>query len=51
MRALPFKYSKEYQQKLVDRIFNDLDYRMSTELGIKSNRTIEGYLKDYHTHY
>ncbi|KGR10245.1 hypothetical protein MG9_04718 [Candida albicans P37037] len=49
MRALPFKYSKEYQQKLVDRIFNDLDYRMSTELGIKSNRTIEGYLKDYHT--
>ena len=22
---------------------------MSTELGIKSNRTIEGYLKDYHT--
>lgn len=49
MRALPFKYSKEYQQKLVDRIFKDLEVRMGTELKIKSNRIIEGYLKDYHT--
>ncbi|CAK9440099.1 uncharacterized protein LODBEIA_P41990 [Lodderomyces beijingensis] len=49
MRALPFKYSKQYQQKLVDRIFSDLEARMSTELAIKSNRIIEGYLKDFHT--
>ncbi|CAD1813568.1 Ubiquinol-cytochrome C chaperone family protein [Candida parapsilosis] len=49
MRALPFKYAKQYQQKLVDRIFEDLSSRMTTELGIKSGRIIEGYLKDYHT--
>lgn len=49
MRAMPFKYGREYQKKLVDRIFNDLETRMATELGIKSNRTIENYLKDYHS--
>ncbi|RLV96668.1 Protein CBP3 mitochondrial [Spathaspora sp. JA1] len=49
MRALPFKYARQYQQKLVDRIFKDLELRMSNELGISSNRIIEGNLKDYHT--
>ncbi|EMG50205.1 CBP3 Protein CBP3 [Candida maltosa Xu316] len=49
MRALPYKYGKEYQQKLVDRIFSDMELRMSTELKIKSGRTIENYMKDYHT--
>lgn len=49
MRAMPFQYGKNYQQKLVDRIFKDMETRMSIELGISSNRIIEGYLKDYHT--
>lgn len=49
MRAMPFQYGKNYQQKLVDRIFRDMELRMSIELGISSNRIIEGYLKDYHT--
>ncbi|KAK6464927.1 protein required for assembly of ubiquinol cytochrome-c reductase complex [Scheffersomyces coipomensis] len=49
MRALPFKYGKDYQQKLVDRLFRDLELRMAQELKINSNRIIEGYLKDYHT--
>lgn len=49
MRAMPYKYGKNYQQKLVDRIFKDMELRMSIELGINSNRIIEGYLKDYHT--
>lgn len=49
MRAMPFKYGRNYQQKLVDRIFRDLELRMAEELGINSNRIIEGYLKDYHT--
>jgi cytochrome b pre-mRNA-processing protein 3 len=48
MRAMPFKYGREYQKKLVDRIFTDLETRMATEIAIKSNRTIENYLKDYH---
>jgi len=49
MRAMPFEYGRNYQQKLVDRIFRDMELRMSAELGINSNRIIEGYLKDYHT--
>lgn len=49
MRAMPFEYGRNYQQKLVDRIFRDMELRMSGELGISSNRIIEGYLKDYHT--
>lgn len=49
MRAMPFKYGRNYQQKLVDRIFRDMEVRMAGELGISSNRIIEGYLKDYHT--
>lgn len=49
MRAMPFKYGRNYQQKLVDRIFSDMELRMSGELGISSNRIIENYLKDYHT--
>lgn len=49
MRAMPFKYGRNYQQKLVDRIFRDMELRMAGELGISSNRIIEGYLKDYHT--
>ncbi|GEQ72232.1 hypothetical protein JCM33374_g5919 [Metschnikowia sp. JCM 33374] len=49
MRAMPFKYGRNYQQKLVDRIFKDMELRMAGELGISSNRIIEGYLKDYHT--
>lgn len=48
MRALPGKYGKNYQQKLVDRIFRDMELRMSGELGIASNRIIERYLKDFH---
>lgn len=49
MRAMPFKYGKEYKQKLIDRFFRDMELRMSEELGINSNRIIEGYLKEYHT--
>lgn len=48
MRAMPFKYGRNYQQKLVDRIFSDMELRMAGELGISSNRIIEGYLKQYH---
>lgn len=49
MRAMPFKYGKTYQQRLVDRFFKDMELRMSEELKIHLNRIIEGYLKDYHT--
>ncbi|CCE83944.1 Piso0_004541 [Millerozyma farinosa CBS 7064] len=49
MRAMPFKYGRNFQQKLVDRIFRDMELRMADELNIKSNRIIENHLKDFHT--
>lgn len=49
MRAMPFKYGKNYQQKLIDRIFKDMETRMFEELGINSTSSIEKFLKDYHT--
>lgn len=49
MRAMPFKYGRNYQQKLVDRIFRDMELRMAEELGISSNSVIEKFLKQYHT--
>lgn len=48
MRAMPFKYGRNYQQKLVDRVFRDMELRMAEELKINSNRLIENYLKEYH---
>lgn len=48
MRAMPFKYGRNYQQKLVDRFFRDMELRMAEEMGINSNRIIEGYLKEFH---
>lgn len=48
MRAMPFKYGRNYQQKLVDRIFRDMELRMANELNIASNKIIERYLKDFH---
>ncbi|CAH6718365.1 protein Cbp3p, mitochondrial [[Candida] jaroonii] len=49
MRAMPFKHGRNYQQKLIDRIFKDMELRMNEELGINSNSVIEKFLKDYHT--
>lgn len=47
MRAMPFKYGKNYQQKLVDRFFKDMEMRLSEEMNVQSGRIIDTYLKDF----
>lgn len=47
MRAMPFKYGRNYQQKLVDRFFRDMELRLVDEMSINSKRIADQYLKDY----
>ncbi|GME86555.1 unnamed protein product [[Candida] boidinii] len=49
MRAMPFKYGKSYQQKLVDRFFKDMELRLSEEMNVLSGRITDSYLKDFHS--
>lgn len=49
MRALPFKYGPNYQQKFVDRFFRDMELRLAEEMNIASGRIIQNYLKDFHS--
>ncbi|GMM34720.1 Cbp3 protein [Saccharomycopsis crataegensis] len=49
MRAMPFKYGKNYQQKLVDRFFSDMEIRLTNEMNITSGRIRDQYLKEFHT--
>ena len=48
IRAMPFKYGRDYQQKLIDRFFKDMELRFAEELGINSGSVREKYLKDFH---
>jgi cytochrome b pre-mRNA-processing protein 3 len=49
MRALPFKYGKNYQQKLIDRFFRDMELRLHDEMNVNSSRISDQYLKDYNS--
>ncbi|CDK27303.1 unnamed protein product [Kuraishia capsulata CBS 1993] len=49
MRAMPFKEGKNYQQKLVDRFFKDMELRLSEEMNVMSGRIIDTYLRDFHS--
>lgn len=49
MRAMPFKYGRNYQQKLVDRTFSDIELRLFDEMNIHSGRIVDQYLKDFDT--
>jgi cytochrome b pre-mRNA-processing protein 3 len=48
MRALPRQYCREYQQKLVNSLFDDIDYRLREEIKINSDRTVNNYKKGFH---
>ncbi|KAH3663482.1 hypothetical protein WICMUC_005921 [Wickerhamomyces mucosus] len=47
MRAMPFKYGRNYQQKLIDRFFRDMELRLHDEMNVNSSRISDQYLKDY----
>ncbi len=49
MRAMPFKYGRNYQQKLVDRFFRDMELRLNEEMNVNSSRITDQYLKDYNS--
>lgn len=49
MRALPFKYGRNYQQKLIDRFFRDMELRLHDEMNVNSSRISDQYLKDYNS--
>ncbi|SCV01198.1 LAMI_0G09956g1_1 [Lachancea mirantina] len=49
MRAMPFKYGKNYQQKLVDRTFADIELRLFEEMNVNSGRIADQYLKDFNS--
>lgn len=49
MRAMPFKYGKNYQQKLVDRTFSDIELRLFEEMNVTSGRIADQYLKDFNS--
>lgn len=46
LRCLPRAYCREYQQKLVNRIFEDIDFRLREEIKIHSDRRVNMYKKD-----
>lgn len=49
MRAMPFKYGRNYQQKLVDRTFADIEMRLFEEMKVNSGRIADQYLKDFNS--
>ncbi|QLG71063.1 hypothetical protein HG535_0B01010 [Zygotorulaspora mrakii] len=49
MRAMPFKYGRNYQQKLVDRTFSDIEMRLFEEMNVNSGRIADQYLKDFNS--
>lgn len=49
MRAMPFKYGRNYQQKLVDRTFTDIELRLFEEMKVNSGSIVDQYLKDFNS--
>lgn len=49
MRAMPFKYGRNYQQKLVDSTFSDMELRLFKEMNIHSGSIADRYLKDFNS--
>ncbi|KAH3688658.1 hypothetical protein WICPIJ_000349 [Wickerhamomyces pijperi] len=49
MRAMPFKYGRNYQQKIIDRFFRDMELRLHDEMNVNSSRISDQYLKDYNS--
>lgn len=47
MRAMPRKYGREYQQKLVNGVFDDIDYQLREVLRVDSDRTVNNYKKQF----
>lgn len=49
MRAMPFKIGKNYQQKITDKLFKDIELRLSEEMNVLSGQIRDTYMKDFHS--
>lgn len=49
MRAMPHKEGRNYQQKLTDKLFKDIELRLSEEMNVLSGQIRETYMKDFHS--
>lgn len=47
MRPMPRRYCREYQQKLVNGVFDDIDYQLREVLRVNSDRTTNNYKKQF----
>lgn len=47
MRAMPRKYGREYQQKLVNGVFDDIDFQLREVIRVNSDRTTNNYKKQF----
>ncbi|KAL6929571.1 hypothetical protein ACO0SA_000974 [Hanseniaspora valbyensis] len=49
MRALPFDIGQNYQKKLVDRTFQELERKLKEEMNVRSGKFIDTYLKEFNS--
>lgn len=47
MREMPKKYGREYQQKLVNGVFEDIDYQLREVMRVDSDRTVNNHKKQF----
>lgn len=47
MRRMPRKYCREYQNKLVNGVFEDIDYTLREVIRVNSDRTVNSYKKRF----
>lgn len=47
MRCMPRKYCREYQQKLANGVFDDIDYQLREVIRVNSDRTTNNYKKQF----
>lgn len=49
MRAMPHDIGRNYQQKLTDALFKDIELRLSEEMNVMSGQIRDTYMKDFHS--
>lgn len=49
MRAMPHEIGRNYQQKLTDALFKDIEMRLSEEMNVMSGQIRDSYMKDFHS--
>lgn len=48
MRAMPRKYCREFQRKMINSVFEEIGYRLRQDVKVPSDRAINTYKKQFH---